>query len=513
MSSPKKKKNIPDSLTLLPPNPPQVHRKRPWMDTKPSFSVYPPLKQKSQGTVLAVKRDGLNEGADRRPSHSYGRGQNLLQSRKAVHISGAAKRCSSSRTELIKKRKNLRETLQEEEDGSAPLCGSSKFKAKNDYEMRYNYYIQKGIDLENVAPLMDSWLENIQGMVPCHLKSLSKPMELLVDEIKEDYMLSVKTAILKYTFKDLDENDEDKAKDLLPHRLEVKSVPKTWNTSFVHAQKKMRDNLHSINPTNLNVLYIWHVFYKNLRLIDVEEFHHREESMEISVFQQIVTRHVGNAREILLKTWFPEVHNIYYQGSKYDLLPASRNKAKLLSFFNCAAALMTSQLQNLAIDSIKDYTRLISQDPSQRAYEHPGFVLHLILEDREIKFEPKLKLYEEALLNVYELMIRSISMPGSQFGSTLKPIILPEILEAQQAEVRRVFWAECVRPKEYIHEFDKYATLVSRQAEEDVDQFLSEQHCFQDIMVEVVHYQQLAHQIQYTSNKVCVLPLFCECCP
>uniref|UniRef100_A0A8D0ADE4 Dynein axonemal heavy chain 7 n=1 Tax=Sander lucioperca TaxID=283035 RepID=A0A8D0ADE4_SANLU len=426
-----------------------------------------------------------------------------------------------SLTELIKKRKNLRETL-------VKFIWHCLFKIsllKMDCNIlscqRYNYYIQKGIDLENVAPLMDSWLENIQDMVPCHLKSLSTPMELLVDEIKEDYLLSVKTAILKYTFKDSEENDEDKAKDLLPHRLEVKSVPKTWNTSFVHAQKKIRDNLHSINPTMLNVLYIWHAFYKNLRLIDVEEFHHREESMEISVFQQIVTRHVGNAREILLKTWLPEVHNIYYQGCKYELVPASRNMAKLLSFFNCVATLMTSQLQNLAIDSIRDYTHLISQDPqSQRAYEHPGFVLHLILEDRVINIEPKLKLYEEALLNVYELMIRSISMVPRvetklyfewvrrKFGCTLKPIILPEILEAQQEEVRRVFWAECVRPKEYIHEYDKYATLVSRQAEEDVDQFLSEQHSFQEIMVEVVHYQQLADQIQYTSSKVVRLGMF-----
>lgn len=68
--------------------------------------------------------------------------------------------------------------------------------------------------------------------------------------------------------------------------------------------------------------------------------------------------------------------------------------------------------------------------------------------------------------------------------------------------MRRVFWAECVRPKEYVHEYDKYATLVSRQAEEDVEQFLSEQHSFQEILGEVLHYQQLADQIQYTACKV-----------
>lgn len=65
-----------------------------------------------------------------------------------------------------------------------------------------------------------------------------------------------------------------------------------------------------------------------------------------------------------------------------------------------------------------------------------------------------------------------------------------------------MFWAECARPKEYVHKYDKYATLVSRQAEEDVEQFLGEHHSFQEIMEEVVHYQQLADQIQYTSCKV-----------
>lgn len=179
-----------------------------------------------------------------------------------------------------------------------------------------------------------------------------------------------------------------------------------------------------------------------------------------------------------------------------------------------------------------------------RAHEHPGFVLHLVLEDKEIKFETELKFYEEIILNVYDLMLSSISMiprvetqlypewvsgklcvcasyfhqgfkvisfsfkhsmssqPDSQYGNFLKPTILPEFLQAQQEEVRRVFWAECVRPKEYIHEYDKYAALVSRQAEEYIEQFLSEQHSSQEIVMEMIHYQQLADQIQYTSCKV-----------
>lgn len=65
-----------------------------------------------------------------------------------------------------------------------------------------------------------------------------------------------------------------------------------------------------------------------------------------------------------------------------------------------------------------------------------------------------------------------------------------------------MFWAESVKPKEYVHEYDKYAPLVSRRTEQDVEQFLSEQHSFQEFMAEVLHYKQLADQIQFTPYQV-----------
>ncbi|XP_067372006.1 dynein axonemal heavy chain 7 isoform X2 [Channa argus] len=520
MSSDRKKRSFIDSV---PPDPPPVSRKQPWMDLKPSFSLYPPLSQKSPGAEAAVKRDVLSDGTDSRPSKSYNdRDQNLPLNRKPMEIPGTSKNRSSTLTKFNEKNKNLRRTLvklfcqQEEEDGSPPQTVPPKFTAKDRSEVRYNYYIEKGIDLENVSPLDNLWLKNILAMVPWHLKNLTTPLEALVDEIKEDYLHSIKTAILKYTFRDSRVHDET-IEDLAPHRLELEVLPKPWHKSFVLAQKSIREKLHSINPTMLQVLYLWHVSYKNLRLIDVDEFHSRKESIELSVFQKIVTRHVEDARGRLLTNWIPEVQNIYYQGCLHKLVPASSNKAKLLSFFNCAAALMTNQLQNLAIDSMRDYTNLNSQDLSDKAHKHPGFVLHLILEDKDIKFEPEFQLYEEAILNVYEFMIRSVSLvprvetklwPCSQFESFLKPIILPEVLETQKDEVRNMFWAACVRPKEYICEYDKFAPLISRQADEDVEQFLSEQHSFHEILTEVVHYQKLADQIQYTLCKVVRLGIF-----
>ena len=49
----------------------------------------------------------------------------------------------------------------------------------------------------------------------------------------------------------------------------------------------------------------------------------------------------------------------------------------------------------------------VFQQISTRAYEHPGFILRLILDNTQIKFEPTFKDFEVVLLNVFDVMIKA----------------------------------------------------------------------------------------------------------
>ncbi|TWW80505.1 Dynein heavy chain 7, axonemal [Takifugu flavidus] len=75
-------------------------------------------------------------------------------------------------------------------------------------------------------------------------------------------------------------------------------------------------------------------------------------------------------------------------------------------------------------------------------------------------------------------------------------------------EVREVVSTESIKPRECITDYDKYATLVSGEAEEDVKNFLSRPYTFQEILANIVHYQNLAEQIQYTSAEVVQYGMF-----
>ncbi|XP_025904004.1 dynein heavy chain 7, axonemal [Nothoprocta perdicaria] len=406
-------------------------------------------------------------------------------------------------------------------DGTQSPGTDSSVEVEKDI-LKYYYYIHHGIDTENVAPMEKSWLDHVLALIPPRLKVLEESIHLLSDEMKEDYLLSVKKSIVDFVLRDPREKDEDKKKVFLPpHRAEIEVVPKPWSKSFLSAYSYIKENLHAVNPTILAVLHLWESSFRDLRLIDTAIFRNKQGAAELSSFQIKAMREIGNSKVILSRKWFPEVQNIFYQGNRKKQIPSSANSVALASFFSCAATLMTRQLENLLLYSIQDFTDLIVQPAkSVLAYEHPGFILRLILENDCIKFEPNFSDCEDILLNVYTVMIKALSdiprvetklfskWPKDDAAKVLKPVILDEVLDEHRKRIREEIVKESAAPMEHLKLYDKYSFLVKKQADRDIEKFLTQKHTFEEITREITKYNELSKEIQYTCRKYLRLGMF-----
>jgi len=68
---------------------------------------------------------------------------------------------------------------------------------------RYNYYITHGIDTDHIAPLDRSWVGRVLALLAPRLRHDKDDLiGCLVDEMRDDYLLGVKKAIVDFVLRD-----------------------------------------------------------------------------------------------------------------------------------------------------------------------------------------------------------------------------------------------------------------------------------------------------------------------
>jgi dynein heavy chain, axonemal len=90
----------------------------------------------------------------------------------------------------------------------------------------------------------------------------------------------------------------------------------------------------------------------------------------------------------------------------------------------------------------------------------------------------------------------------------LTPIILPNIVEDHKTKISKVINRESEGPIQYTSVFNKYKALINREAEEEIEKFMKDEHGFNEYEREVKKYQKLVRDITYNLNKVVRIGMF-----
>ena len=92
---------------------------------------------------------------------------------------------------------------------------------------------------------------------------------------------------------------------------------------------------------------------------------------------------------------------------------------------------------------------------------------------------------------------------------TLKPTILPDIIESLRENVKKVVAEQSEGPTEYIKTFDTFLNLIDGRAEAEIDSYLNqESHTFDEFSGRVKEFDKLSKTLNESLPKEVNLGMF-----
>ncbi|GBP05923.1 Dynein heavy chain 7, axonemal [Eumeta japonica] len=122
--------------------------------------------------------------------------------------------------------------------------------------MRYYYYLNYGVDTVHVAPLDNKMILKVHNLIPVKLKKWRDILLTCTDDMREDFMMSMKKAIVDFVLKDPN-TEEAVDEEETPLKAELAKKDDAWRYRYIVAKKFLGKNLHSANPCIAQVLQIW----------------------------------------------------------------------------------------------------------------------------------------------------------------------------------------------------------------------------------------------------------------
>ncbi|KAJ3227682.1 Dynein heavy chain 7, axonemal [Clydaea vesicula] len=425
-----------------------------------------------------------------------------------------------------------------------------------DMTQRYYYYITNGIDTQHVAEMKNEWLKNVLDLLPDNLKNQHEDaLQILSSEMREDYHMSVKKAIVDFVLKDpRDKNSlDDKKKPTQEDFLNIRSSAPTWQNDYKVSLQHIKDNLF-INPTITAIVDVWYKFH-DLRLFDLDAILLKNGSFELRTFKTMVSQKLEKAHEKLMTTWYPTILNIFYQGSKkneWSAISADRMQV----FFRMISFLLADQLRSMIRRSLIDFVAIFDGNVVTTALMLEGsqplsFIVRVVLDDTNIHLDPtnnEVQATIEAFIDQILVALDHIpkietqlfsnmanishiantsnqpATKGNAIGQNLKPEncinvcfkkTFPNFVEELRQKLKKNLIRQLEAPTNYLKEFERHKRLIDKSVYQEVHDFLHSEDITQEKMMEdVIKWKHIAnnmianaypHFVQFS-----LIELYCE---
>lgn len=371
--------------------------------------------------------------------------------------------------------------------------------------MRYYYYIKHGIDTAHVAPIDQRVLNRILTLIPKNLQRYQTMLKSITEEMKADYNLAVKKAVIDFVLGDALYRHV-KRDEMTAARLEIKEMTLKWKYRYDENRRQLKRNLFTINRCLAQILEIWHTTFKDVTFVDVEALLSKGSAYDLAEFTATVSRHVEDAKNMLNEKWMTAIQGILAKGSKRKIVPDQTKPRLLKRFYDSVAALMTQQLQDMCIRSLHAYTNYICDI----GMKNQGFRLTTLLEnEKTLTFIPSFSKFSSELIRMIETIVRASKIfprieskmsPDATLNTyydnnMIKPDIPKQIIIECKRKIHLMLEEQRIGPELRMQDFDQYMSLMNGEDIDIITSFIKQKASFEE-------YCDLIHRYKIIESEI-----------
>jgi dynein heavy chain len=441
---------------------------------------------------------------------------------------------------------------------------------RNHSHERYWHYINYGIP-ESILPSFDEQNAKLKHQFDILSEDLLKRAAVhdLYLDVEKDYKFSLKRSIVDYVLLDADER----------RRLDIDSVPKLfmdpktirapvpWSQTYQNSKQFLESNLFITNPVMRELLQIGST-YKSLRIIDMSIFTNEavvenntamlqadnvakeanptetpviniegegqpEEPrvqkripVSLAEFQAIIKNQCQEFRNVILTSWLPEVVAMFIttKDKWYSIVSSSNDPdvgyQRLDLFFKAVYTLMSNQLWEILLESLKDFENYFEQFSSANS-DVSLFQVNLSLSGSSIRFDPPFSEIEQVIVMTMETIANTVkdiprvemklftSLANEQLFLPVMTMEEPSMLECKH--LRSIISKNSVAPQKHIINYDKFKGLLTQKAEKRIEDFVREQHSLEEYENEIKKLLKVKSEISSMNTTVRFSMVFLNC--